>query len=535
MLTFGQLQEKKTKVKINPKKDDLMETPKKKHPEDCACSKCEDKEDKEGPTVESWKPEIEHIKGSDLRKKAAEKKRKEAESSLPPHLKLDAMKKAFAHTNEGVADAVLSGTYHQIKTGAKRHKDAVEKKKIKNRKAVPYAALAAEHQPEGEMVEGSAYGLYKGDGKPKGAMAAFAKRHPRDQKELDKAQEYIKKNPKFGVKEEAELEEERAARKMTLRNLQTLKKKTIPASKKAEAKRKKEGKGEYSAAYKKKETDVTNYDDKAPAKKKAATVKKATPKPKAKPAAKKTAPRKQKGAMSYDGPNKAASEAKDRVLAKAKAKKAEPKKEAPKKKASLTDKAKDFIKKGVKRHRKATQGARVFGKGVKAGAKKAVKFAKDVKKVVSEEQTFMDFIKKAQSNNINLIHNTHVEESYASQEKVSEERSEEIRTENILTFGEATRLKKEKGYDKGGSKDKALNYVKTKIRKEYGKPEGQRKKVKGAKSDAGTGKYKKRADDKKAYAAKAKKAGFKSTQDYTNTMARYGGEDNYKKGRGLGT
>ena len=153
MLTFGQLQEKKTKVKINPKKDDLMETPKKKHPEDCACSKCEDKEDKEGPTVESWKPEIEHIKGSDLRKKAAEKKRKEAESSLPPHLKLDAMKKAFAHTNEGVADTVLSGTYHQIKTGAKRHKDAVEKKKIKNRKAVPYAALAAEHQPEGEMIE----------------------------------------------------------------------------------------------------------------------------------------------------------------------------------------------------------------------------------------------------------------------------------------------------------------------------------------------------------------------------------------------
>ena len=49
---------------------------------------------------EDWKPEIEHIKGSDLRKKAAEKKRKEEESSLPPHLKLDAMKKAFKHTNE---------------------------------------------------------------------------------------------------------------------------------------------------------------------------------------------------------------------------------------------------------------------------------------------------------------------------------------------------------------------------------------------------------------------------------------------------
>ena len=49
---------------------------------------------------EDWKPEIEHIKGSDLRKKAAEKKRKEAAESLPPHLKLDAMKKAFASTNE---------------------------------------------------------------------------------------------------------------------------------------------------------------------------------------------------------------------------------------------------------------------------------------------------------------------------------------------------------------------------------------------------------------------------------------------------
>ena len=49
---------------------------------------------------EDWKPEIEHIKGSDIRKKAAEKKRKEAADSLPPHLKLDAMKKAFASTNE---------------------------------------------------------------------------------------------------------------------------------------------------------------------------------------------------------------------------------------------------------------------------------------------------------------------------------------------------------------------------------------------------------------------------------------------------
>ena len=34
---------------------------------------------------------------------------------------------------------------------------------------------------------------------------------------------------------------------------------------------------------------------------------------------------------------------------------------------------------------------------------------------------------------------------------------------------------------------------------------------------------------------RAKKAGFKSTQDYTDVVARYGSEDNYKKGKGLGT
>jgi len=57
----------------------------------------------------------------------------------------------------------------------------------------------------------------------------------------------------------------------------------------------------------------------------------------------------------------------------------------PEKKTSEKKTFKDFVSQGVKRHKKATQGARVFGKGVVAGAKKAIKFAKDVKKVVSEE------------------------------------------------------------------------------------------------------------------------------------------------------
>ncbi len=46
---------------------------------------------------------------------------------------------------EGVGDAV--------KKGLKRHKDAVEKKKIKNRKAVPYAALAAQTELEGDDLQ----------------------------------------------------------------------------------------------------------------------------------------------------------------------------------------------------------------------------------------------------------------------------------------------------------------------------------------------------------------------------------------------
>ena len=48
---------------------------------------------------EDWKPEIEVI-DTKKRKKEAEKKRKAAADSLPPHLRLDVMKKAFSSANE---------------------------------------------------------------------------------------------------------------------------------------------------------------------------------------------------------------------------------------------------------------------------------------------------------------------------------------------------------------------------------------------------------------------------------------------------
>ena len=86
-----------------------------------------------------------------------------------------------------------------------------------------------------------------------------------------------------------------------------------------------------------------------------------------------------------------------------------------------------------------------------------------------------------------------------------------------------------------------MDFVRAEITKKYGKGalmgsgSRQKKKEKGAKSDAGIGKYKRAADAKKQTAADAKKRGFKSTQNYVDTMARYGGKDNYDKGRGLGS
>ena len=118
---------------------------------------------------------------------------------------------------------------------------------------------------------------------------------------------------------------------------------------------------------------------------------------------------------------------------------------------------------------------------------------------------------------------------------------------------ELNRFEKEKGTDtktgkpitKGGTakNDKAFQAV---YKKYSGQMMGgqQKKKVKFEKPGGG-GKYLKMQDQKKqqqaqnkAFADRGKKAGFKSTQDYANTVARYGGEKNYKdpnKYGGLGS
>jgi len=121
--------------------------------------------------------------------------------------------------------------------------------------------------------------------------------------------------------------------------------------------------------------------------------------------------------------------------------------------------------------------------------------------------------------------------------------------EEVVT--ELNRFEKEKGVDtktgkpvtKGGTakNDRAFQAV----MKKFGKQRmgaNQPKKVRGAKNPNETSPTKQKMARMKAakassraFETRAKKAGYKTAQDYANVVARYGGEDNMKKGRGLGT
>ena len=119
-----------------------------------------------------------------------------------------------------------------------------------------------------------------------------------------------------------------------------------------------------------------------------------------------------------------------------------------------------------------------------------------------------------------------------------------------LPMLEATRLKKEKGYDEGGTKkpmgvkkkDAALDSVLSDIRAKHGKGaimrkgSNQRKKVKGEKSTSGTGKFLKMHKEKQQLKKDAKEMGYGGdTKGYVETRARYGSKENMKKGTGLGS
>ena len=83
------------------------------------------------------------------------------------------------------------------------------------------------------------------------------------------------------------------------------------------------------------------------------------------------------------------------------------------------------------------------------------------------------------------------------------------------------------------------------VMKKFGKQRmgaNQPKKVRGAKNPNETSPTKQKMTRMKAakassraFETRAKKSGYKTAQDYANVVARYGSEDNMKKGRGLGT
>ena len=88
-------------------------------------------------------------------------------------------------------------------------------------------------------------------------------------------------------------------------------------------------------------------------------------------------------------------------------------------------------------------------------------------------------------------------------------------------------------------RDQALANVVARIKADHGEGaiyNAKRDKPSEADKAKASAERKKRDDEKsKAFADRAKKAVYKSTQDYANVVARYGSEDNMKKGKGLGT
>ena len=279
-----------------------------------------------------------------------------------------------------------------------------------------------------------------------------------------------------------ELNEERSARKASVKAPSYEKVKA--AVDKSDAAKKKAGKGEYSKSYAKRsgETeDSTNYNDKAPAKKKAKPVAKATVrKPKA-------------------APKKKAATVKKVEKAVKTAKKEQPKK--PTSKKGLLGRVGDAVKKGVERHNKARAAGREpekrvkeFAKGFKSGVKDTVKFAKKVKKAVSEEQEERTLL------------------TYKELVELNRYGKETGKATGSINKREGSPVKKG-----GNRKDLALLAVRNMIRRETGRPEGQQKKVKGEKGKRQIGDRKFSPADTIAKRRQAKKDAEKLMRDTSGT------------------
>ena len=311
------------------------------------------------------------------------------------------------------------------------------------------------------------------------------------------------------------LNEQRAARKASVRA------KKYPQVKaevdKADAARKAAKKGEYAPSYAKKETDVTVYDDKAPAKKKA-VAKKA-------PAGMKKAVARKKAVLQQ--PVKKTAPKPKVVKAVAKVKKTQPAKKPSKQ--GLVSKISTAYKKGLERHKAARAKGRVpekrvkeFGKGFASGVKDTVKFAKKAKKAVVGEEIIDErlggkgYSRKAAGSGIHKTSGDWPDSDRGAGNKAKRRSGGEVKAKSPTYLAHV--------HNKKIKEDKALEMVRSAIIKKHGKgaiydpknpPKAQPRPK--AKPDSRTPEQKKK------------------DQDHANVMARYGGEANYKAGRGLGT
>ena len=134
---------------------------------------------------------------------------------------------------------------------------------------------------------------------------------------------------------------------------------------------------------------------------------------------------------------------------------------------------------------------------------------------------------------------------YAFTKSVSKDPKDQDAARKIRTQMDYDDLKKQIGSKKKPQvpanavvEDKALAAVRASIEKEHGKGaiyDPKKKQSPADKAKVAAERKKRQAADNKAFAGRAKKAGYKNPQDYANVVARYGSEDNMKKGRGLGT
>ena len=420
---------------------------------------------------EDWKPEIEVIKGSDLRKKA----KKEKESKLPPHLQGDAigkMKKAFAHTNEEVE--------------------------------------LSEQWVDSAIDVSTEYFFHEGLN-PEGVELVI------EEVGLDDFVEFV-------LDPIEELNEERSARKAKVSAPSYEKVKA--AVDKADKAKKASGKGEYAKSYAKRsgETeDSTNYDDKAPVKKKA---------PAKKAPAKKVTVRKVT-------PTKKAATKKKVTASVAKAKTKQPLKPTSKKGI------RGAIERGVARHKAAVGKAKKeVGKVVKtakATAKqhskhrkdfvkgitptpKEKKIAKGVGKVVKKALTREELERLealAEKKKKPSVHDDY----YDPMEDPTFDPHEAEATRGQSGRGTKGKMNVRKKYPVKEARDRAFDNVVAKLRAQHGKDAVLTK-------DSPKPKPQPRQKPKPDTRSPEQK---KKDQEQANIDARYGGRANRLAGRGLGT